>query len=61
MIALKIVLLLILATDQFFFWRGYAKKAKVYVQDDSVRLLLRASIWVNAVLVTFVCYLTLSL
>lgn len=61
MIALKIVLLVILATDQFFFWSDYAEKAKVYVQDDSVRLLLRASIWVNAVLVTFVCYLTLSL
>jgi hypothetical protein len=61
MIALKIVLLVILATDQFFFWSDYDEKAKVYVQDDSVRLLLRASIWVNAVLVTFVCYLTLSL
>ena len=60
MIALKIVLLVILATDQFFL-SDYAEKAKVYVQDDSVRLLLRASIWVNAVLVTFVCYLTLSL
>jgi hypothetical protein len=61
MIALKIILLVILATDQLFFWSDYAEKAKVYVQDDSVRLLLRASIWVNAVLVTFVCYLTLSL
>jgi hypothetical protein len=61
MIALKIVLLLILAADQFFFWSGYVRKAKLYVQDDSLRLLLRASIWVNAPLVTFVCYLTLSL
>jgi hypothetical protein len=61
MIALKIVLLLILATDQFFFWKGYVRKAKLYVQDDSVRLLLRASIWVNAPLVTFVCYLTFML
>lgn len=61
MIPLKIIMLTILALDQLFFWSSFARESKLYASDDFMRSLLGVSIWANALLVTFVCYLVFIL
>ena len=61
MLALKIILLVILALDQFFFWSSFERESRIYVNDRFMRLLLRGSLWANVVLVTFVCWIVFVL